>query len=47
MVDAHGCPIVVMQLHKSIQQFISWLICLTVPCHHTITVLKVQQGAGL
>ena len=39
------CLAVVMQLHKSIQQLISWLICLTVPSHHAITVLAIQQGA--
>ncbi len=42
-----SCLGVVMQLHKSIQQLISWLICLTVPCHYAITVLNIQQGAGL
>ncbi len=40
-----SCLAVVMQLHKSIQQRISWLICLTVPSHHAITVLNIQQGA--
>ena len=40
-----SCLGVVMQLHKSIQQLISWLICLTVPSHHAITVLNIQQGA--
>ena len=40
-----SCPAVVMQLQKSIQQLISWLICLTVPSHHAITVLNIQQGA--
>ncbi len=40
-----SCLGVVMQLHKSIQQLISWLICLTMPSHHAITVLNIQQGA--
>ncbi len=40
-----SCLGVEMQLHKSIQQLVSWLICLTMPSHHAITVLNIQQGA--
>ncbi len=40
-----SCLGFVMQWHKSIQQLISWLICLTTSSRHAITVLNIQQGA--
>ncbi len=33
-----SCLAVVLQLHKSIHQLVSWHICSTLPSHHAITV---------